>query len=383
MVTMPQLEVYFATNREHRTKKGQPFFGERFHQDGSHVFRVGRALVDRDGDTYTASMAGVTVYQEALAKQDPRVDELFGDPDLPPEVALREAQRRVTEDPRRTPTLGSRTVFAELRRRMAEDQCDVILFVHGYASTFQSALERAAQLKYEYLIGEQQALMFCFSWPSNGRLFPPTEYHDDRDDAAQSGEAMARALLKLMRFLREHPERCERKIHLVAHSMGNWALRSAVQRIAEHFGRHSLPQIFEHVFLMAADADSDALEAAEKLQPLQSLARAIHVYHSVDDAALRVSDWTKSNPNRLGTSGPKRMQRLADSVVAVDCQFVDDTQLSHGNHQYYRLRREVIDDVRGVLQGAPPDAIPNRKGMGANRFRIRQPEAERERWDPA
>lgn len=54
-----------------------------------------------------------------------------------------------------------------------------------------------------------------------GWIFPPTEYHDDRDDAAQSGEAMGRALLKLMRLLRKSPERCE-------------ALRSAVRKIADH-----------------------------------------------------------------------------------------------------------------------------------------------------
>jgi hypothetical protein len=51
---------------------------------------------------------------------------------------------------------------------------------------------------------------------------------------------------------------------------------------------------------------------------------------------------------------------------------VDDTSFEHGNHQYYRLRSEVIDDVRAVLSGhLAADEIPKRMEIEpGRRYRI-------------
>ena len=50
----------------------------------------------------------------------------------------------------------------------------------------------------------------------------------------------------------------------------------------------------------------------------------------------------------------------------------DSTQLTHGSHQYYRLRDEVISDVRAVLSGRfLADQVPNRYVVeSGRRYRI-------------
>jgi esterase/lipase superfamily enzyme len=153
--------------------------------------------------------------------------------------------------------------------------------------------------------------------------------------------------------------------------MGAWALRHAVNRLAEEVQMRPMPRMFEHVLLMAADADDDAFEHSLKLGLLPGMAKFVHVYHSRSDLILDVSDLTKGNPDRLGEMGPRNMDTISDRVYAIDCAQVDNTAAGHGNHQYYRLREEVIEDVRQVLSGKPFDAIEGRVRTARSRsFRI-------------
>lgn len=368
-----RITVYYATNRNNEGSEDAPKWGERFCADGPSYFRVGSAAVERGGgDDYACET--ITLEPETLAADDP-------------------GQIRV----------GSTKVFEALRAEMKASERDIILLIHGFASTFATGVERAAQLTYEYKIkpandadtsaAAYAPIVFVFSWPSNGRVYPAYEYDSDRHDAQASGIAIARALQRLVAFLIEirsedrAAERtarvegksldpaclraCTQRIHLVAHSMGNWALRHAVLALGNDIRLRPLPRLFEHVFLMAADEDADCFETTQKLGLLPDLARFVHVYHASDDRALRVSDVTKGNPDRLGSDGPKNMERIDNRIFAVDCGAVSSTEPEHGRHQYYRLRPEVIDDVRQVLAGTPLDAIEGRKQTSRPRsFRI-------------
>lgn len=364
-------DVYFATNRDFSGSLDNPQFGERFNDAGPQYFRVGRANVERRGeDDYKYRSAEVK--DEALNAN----------------------------------ILGSRSLFDDLQNTLRTTKQDVVLFIHGFASTFESSLERAAQLSHEYRITPQPDLpedargpytpvVFGFSWPSNGRIFPRYEYRSDRDDAQASGLAMARALLRLLQYLKalndEEKQRrremalatdneilpdtdrliCNQRIHLVAHSMGVWALHHAVSRLAEELRMEPLPRIFEHVLLMAADEDDDTFEHPLKLGLLPGMAKFVHVYHSRSDRILDVSDLTKGNPNRLGEVGPRNMDGISDRIYAIDCSAVDFTGPGDGNHQYYRLRSEVIEDVRQVLSGKLFDTIDGRLQTARSRsYRI-------------
>jgi esterase/lipase superfamily enzyme len=351
-------EVYFATNRNLTRKKSPDRFGDRFHEDGPQFYRVGLGSVKKKSD---------------------KPDKGFKLTDLT-------LQEESTSGP--PVKLGSREVFKKLRDQMRKDRRDILVYIHGFANSFGSSLERAAQIADQYRITrpdgvEYRPYMFAFSWPSNGKVVPPWQYFSDRDDAEASGKAMARSLLRLVEFLDETNsggEQCAQRLHLVAHSMGNWALRHALQGLRSLAGPEAMRPIFENVFLMAADEDDNALEVGQeaKLALLPRLARRIHVYHSADDRALVVSDKTKFNPDRLGFNGPRTFSDLSTRITAVDCELVDKTELPHVNHQYYRLRKEVIQDVRAILSGlARPEDFAWREVVEpGRRYRIRltQPE---------
>ncbi len=362
-------EIYFATNRRQPRKKGGPF-GNRFHTDGPHFFEVGRARVtwrdakieDRDWDRYQ-----VTYELEKGIKPKARLLAAGHAPEL---------HRKVPSDG----SPGSAKLFKQLRAAMQEHERDVLVYIHGFANDFDNAIARAAQLKELYRITPHdngqpgkpyQPYVLAFCWPSDGKVQPPWKYASDREDAALSGVAMARALRKFVDFLHEG-EPCRRRLHLVAHSMGNWALRHAVIGLRALMDEGRLPKIFDNAFLMAADEDEDCFEVPEKLAALTEMAGAVHVYHSRDDLALKVSDTTKGNMDRLGANGPRSFSGISARIAAVDCSKVDFTEVAHGNHQYYRLRPEVIADVRQVLDGRlEPDEIPGRQVVeSGRRYRI-------------
>ena len=282
--------------------------------------------------------------------------------------------------------LGSEQVFDQLRRDMCEDPADCLFFIHGFANTFELALLRAAEIREFYARGagplSKKLHLFAFCWPSDGVLLSlPNAYRSDRIDAALSGVAIGRTILKALDFIANLPpdERCNRRIHLLAHSMGNWALRHALQHIQEQGGRGPAV-VFDQVLLAAADEDADAFESEMKLRHLAQLARRITVYINFQDAVLHVSEWTKGNPDRLGKSGPRNPDRVPNTVAVVNCSKVitqkevtdpEDVELGDANettHQYYRNDETVRRDIVRVLKGLSDDLIENRRWVPEKRY---------------
>ena len=114
--------------------------------------------------------------------------------------------------------LGSEQVFDQLRRDMCEDPADCLFFIHGFANTFELALLRAAEIREFYARGagplSKKLHLFAFCWPSDGVLLSlPNAYRSDRIDAALSGVAIGRTILKALDFIANLPadERCNRR----------------------------------------------------------------------------------------------------------------------------------------------------------------------------
>lgn len=279
---------------------------------------------------------------------------------------------------------GSDAVFDSLRRRLIDNRADLTLLVHGYACTFENALSNAAAIKDQWGSRATPLETAVFAWPADGRTVPWLSYASDRDDARSSAKAIARALQRFLTYLADISEQvrmgklpkeelCRARIHLVAHSMGVYALRQALQAMISDLGGRPLPRVFKTVFLMAGDEDNDAFEHATKLARLPELAEQVYVYFARNDGALVISDVTKGNPDRLGATGPRTLTSLPQKVTLVDCTDVSSTgSLTDANHQYWRKRDEVMADIRQVLAGRAPEAVTGREWIAARScFRIK------------
>jgi len=324
---MPGIRVFFATNRNHQPTNKLQAFGGRFNPDGVAALRFGHA--DFKKAASGPQLAEVTVYPEHVAG-----DVIVG---------------------------GSERFLDALRGLMKGGRSDTLVFIHGFNVTFRGALEAGARLAQEVSVEGRPVNIVVFSWPSDGQAVPLMSYYSDREDARASGAAIARAYLKLRDYLvkLDSVEYCERRLHLLAHSMGAYLLRQGLQALIAK-DPNALTRFFDQIMLAAPDEDDDAFESDSKLKLLPRLGRQVTVYFNPNDRALVISDKTKSNPDRLGSDGPRLIDLIPKKIVLVDCRNVagDADPLAH--HSYYIRSRAMTRDLAAVLLGSAPEAIANR-----------------------
>ena len=338
-------KIYFVTNRKPNRKVKPTNFGKDFSDDGVANLRYGYAEV---------SGSKLNKYKLSVA------DEL---------LVLDKERQRVDS----SAVFGSHFIMESVRNEMTNNKCDTLVYIHGYNVTFKEALTASARLAANMRShdGGNGVNVVLFSWPSDGSAMPYLAYASDRQDAAPSGPAFARAFLKMADFLRGSTpdEECQQKIHLLAHSMGNYVLRHAVQEIRSNYAGRP-PRVFDQVFMMAADEDDDTFEHDYKLALLPRLGRRVNVYFNHGDVALQISDKTKGNPDRLGTDGPRLPQQVPAKVTQVDCTPVVSGTVEHS---YYLDSQRVVADMLLVLAGIPSDEISGRRYVPeSNRYRLIQ-----------
>ncbi len=187
--------VFFLTNRNELRNGGNVVgFGNNPHPKGPHWLRIGTAVVDITQD-------------EARTRKFANDDEI----DLTDLVVFPE----VIHDSPEHHHLGGNRLYTDLRRILRDEQKDLILYVHGYDTTFKEALWSAAQIRLRYnrvledLLDDEASAPFlarcprgfetlAVSWPSDGQRL---DHWGDRHAALQSSRALGRALLKARDFV--------------------------------------------------------------------------------------------------------------------------------------------------------------------------------------
>ena len=97
---------------------------------------------------------------------------------------------------------------------------DVLVFVHGYNTSYEEARLRATQIAADMRFGGVTVL---FTWPSKSDLLG---YGYDKDSATASRDALE----ALLREVGQTPG--VGKIHILAHSMGGWLSMEALRELA-------------------------------------------------------------------------------------------------------------------------------------------------------
>jgi len=330
---MSDVRVYFATNRNEQPENKKLVFGPRFNPDGVAALRFG--YVDFKDGVEALTGGSVFVYPD-----------IKGEPDV-------------------TKTGGGR-FLNDLRKAMLDGQ-DTLVFIHGFNVTFNGAIEAGARLARDVRIRAgatddgRPVNVVVFSWPSDGEAVPYMSYYSDREDARASGPALARAFLKLKDFLEQlrTEDRCDRSLHLMAHSMGAYVLRQGLQAVIAK-NADGLVRIFDQILLAAPDEDDDTFEQDSKLKLLPRIGRQVTVYFNPSDRALVISDKTKGNPDRLGSDGPRLIDMLPKKVVLVDCRNVAGDADALIQHSYYARSRAMTFDIGAVLAGMDAETIGNR-----------------------
>jgi esterase/lipase superfamily enzyme len=225
--------------------------------------------------------------------------------------------------------------------------------------------------------------VIAFSWPSLGRLLdlllPWSDYRRDQTFAGQSGLHIMSFFAGLQPVL-EHARSTGRRVFLLAHSMGNWALQAAVESWFGHDNGDAL--LFDEIILPAADERYDTFEFPEpgRLSDLYRLGRRISIYFSRADSVLVLGAAINLGARRLGQDGPHNRFDTARFPPAqyrmVDCTGFQDYAFNFASsHQYYRRSPGVRADIAQVMTGVSPavSSRASRRRRGPSPARVRGP----------
>src|SRR5690606_19837939 len=107
------------------------------------------------------------------------------------------------------------------------DDRDAVVFIHGFNVSFQEAALRAAQIGFDLQI---KGAMAFYSWASRGDVskYPADEAAVELDEAP---------IAEFLCDMDLHTG--ARRVHVIAHSMGNRAVLRAVSQIAQKAERPS------------------------------------------------------------------------------------------------------------------------------------------------
>ena len=169
----------------------------------------------------------------------------------------------------------------------------VLVFIHGFNTTFDYALRKTAQLAGDLDLvncaGETRGVAVAYSWPARGKLL---SYLADEENAEWTQQRLAPFLQSLSRVCRE--ERAD--LCLVAHSMGARALVRSLADLAS--AGSSRERIADQVVLLAPDIGKGLFDQyVERLLPLVG---HLTIYVSARDRALSLSTLLHGGHQRLG-----------------------------------------------------------------------------------
>jgi esterase/lipase superfamily enzyme len=242
---------------------------------------------------------------------------------------------------------------------------NLLLFIHGFNNTFEAAITWAA-FDREFLAASGKpgtdTTVLAFSWPSLGKLvsFPVLDgdYLHDQKMATLSGVHLMSFFAQVEPLLRTaRANGC--RTYLLAHSMGNLALESAVENWFLHGNGNA--ELFNVSLLAAADCGFNAFAQPNLtgLDGLSLLTSRVSIYYSREDEVLDLSQ-VINGLQRLGRDGPKDRTDQTRFPPATYRMF-DATDINDYNrnfitsHQYYRLSPTVRDAIATDM--APPPTV--------------------------
>lgn len=209
---------------------------------------------------------------------------------------------------------------------------DVLIYVHGFKQTFETAALDAAHLADGIKFRGQTMV---FSWPSKAGLF---DYAYDRDSAMWSRDNFERVLQSVV------TSPSAGRAHIVAHSMGTMLTLESLRQLYTRSGDAAADRIGAVVFA-SPDIDMDVFSSA--VIRMGSLGRKITVVTATNDRALALSGRLAGGMTRVGAAEKAALEQLGVRVI-------DASEAGWGviNHDLFLSNAEVRRVIRRSIDTA-------------------------------
>jgi len=218
----------------------------------------------------------------------------------------------------------------EISDLLAQGSGDVLIYVHGFKQTFETAALDAAHLADGIKFRGQTMV---FSWPSKAGLF---DYAYDRESAMWSRDGFERVLQSVVTT----PGTA--RVHIVAHSMGTMLTLESLRQLHARNGDTVADKIGAVVFA-SPDIDMDVFSSA--VVRIGPIGRKITVVTATNDRALALSGRIAGGMTRVGAAEKAAIEQLGVRVIdASDAGWgVINHDLFLSNAEVRRVIRRSID----------------------------------------
>lgn len=232
-------------------------------------------------------------------------------------------------------SLSQDDLLALVKERLAKSaryKDHAFVFVHGYNTSFDFAVYRAAQIAYDIKF---DGAPFVYSWPSGGGI---ASYTYDRESSAQA-EPYFTEFLKMVT-----QKSGAKHVSVIAHSMGNQLVLRVLQDLQRT--RPDGVEISQIIFA-APDVDRDTFETiASQLKDFAT--GGITLYAAANDRALGVSKRFYGGVPRAGdvpASGPL----ILPGIDTIDATAVSMDSLGL-HHSGYAESNALLQDIGLLIQ---------------------------------
>ncbi|MCO5065780.1 MAG: alpha/beta hydrolase [Rhizobiaceae bacterium] len=232
-------------------------------------------------------------------------------------VGMIERRKGKVADPAKFFTASSITGYSEpafenaVGADIAKHDGRVLVFVHGYKTSFDSAVYRITQIVHD---AGYEGTPVLFSWASGGKL---VDYVYDNNSATAARDSLEATL----RMISKRAKR----VDIMAHSMGNWVTMEALRQLAIA-GDPTLGGKLGDVILASPDIDVDVFKA--QMRRYGKPKKPFILLLSGNDRALQLSGFLAGERPRVGDYADAA--DLAQYGVAVaDLTAVKGDRLGH------------------------------------------------------
>ncbi|MXN67414.1 alpha/beta fold hydrolase [Stappia sp. GBMRC 2046] len=222
-----------------------------------------------------------------------------------------------------------RVLNAELAKREPQAR-EVVLFIHGYNTRFPEALFRFAQFYHD---SSTDRVPVLFTWASRGEL---SDYVYDTNSATAARDGLERTIRDILAS-------GAKRVHIMAHSMGNWVLMETIRQI-KISGKPVPQEKIGLIVLAAPDLDIDVFKS--QLKRVGRPERPFIILLSKDDRALKASSIIAGGKERVGRYEDE--EELAElGAIIIDLTKLEGQDAA--NHAKFAQVAAIAPQMRDAL----------------------------------